>query len=198
MQAPVRLLFQSEEEDQPPRRAALVCSCEYSTYLSLRRTSCCSTLCLGCTSQYSPRWECRKEHQHLPVPTPGKDFFKHHFHYGDILTPLVFHTLWRTITVKSSRNILGTSWMVMRERSLKYLGAQQVSQQISIFFKSKFHNEWGVCQKSYFDVFFWQWSHLSFPTISNLTDPHSHFLPISPRFLTNIRCRYFSLNIWVV
>ena len=30
------------------------------------------------------------------------------------------------------------------------------------------------------------------------TDPHSHFLPISPRFLTNIRCRYFSLNIWVV
>ena len=28
--------------------------------------------------------------------------------------------------------------------------------------------------------------------------PHSHFLPISPRFLTNIRCRYFSLNIWVV
>ena len=27
--------------------------------------------------------------------------------------------------------------------------------------------------------------------------PHSHFLPISPRFLTNIRCRYFSLNIWV-
>ena len=28
--------------------------------------------------------------------------------------------------------------------------------------------------------------------------PPSHFLPISPRFLTNIRCRYFSLNIWVV
>ena len=28
--------------------------------------------------------------------------------------------------------------------------------------------------------------------------PHSHFLPISPRFLTNIRCQYFSLNIWVV
>ena len=26
----------------------------------------------------------------------------------------------------------------------------------------------------------------------------SHFLPISPRFLTNIRCRFFSLNIWVV
>ena len=28
--------------------------------------------------------------------------------------------------------------------------------------------------------------------------PPSHFLPISPRILTNIRCRYFSLNIWVV
>ena len=28
--------------------------------------------------------------------------------------------------------------------------------------------------------------------------PPSHFLPIFPRFLTNIRCQYFSLNIWVV
>ena len=28
--------------------------------------------------------------------------------------------------------------------------------------------------------------------------PPSRFLPRSPRFLTNIRCRYFSLNIWVV
>ena len=28
--------------------------------------------------------------------------------------------------------------------------------------------------------------------------PPSHFLPISPRCLTNIRCQYFSLNIWVV
>ena len=28
--------------------------------------------------------------------------------------------------------------------------------------------------------------------------PPSHFLPISPRFLTNITCWYFSLNIWVV
>ena len=43
--------------------------------------------------------------------------------------------------------LLGTSWMAIRERSFKYLDAQQVSQQISIFFKSKFHNEWGVCQK---------------------------------------------------
>ena len=39
LQAPVRMLFQSEEEDQSPRRAALVCSCEYSPYLSLRQTS---------------------------------------------------------------------------------------------------------------------------------------------------------------
>ena len=28
--------------------------------------------------------------------------------------------------------------------------------------------------------------------------PPSHFLTISPRFLTSIRCRYFSLNIWIV
>ena len=36
------------------------------------------------------------------------------------------------------------------------------------------------------------------PKISTLTDPPSSFLPISPRCLTNIRCRYFSLKIWVV
>ena len=54
---------------------------------------------------------------------------------------------------------LGTSWMAIRERSFKYLDAQQVSQQISIFFKSKFHNEGSVCEKKLFWVFFWQWSH---------------------------------------
>ena len=37
--------------------------------------------------------------------------------------------------------------MAIRERSLKYLDAQQVNQQISIFFKSIFHNEGGVCEK---------------------------------------------------
>ena len=64
----------------------------------------------------------------------------------------------------------------MRERSFKYLDAQQESQQISVFFKSKFHNEGGVCEKSYFEVFFWQWSHLSFPKISTFTDPPFTFL----------------------
>ena len=110
-------------------------------------------------------------------------FDQFHFHhiFGDEMSVIrqdrqqtkalvVSHTL-KNKTVKSSRNILGTSWMAMRGRSFKYLDAQQVSQQISIFFKSKFHNEWGVCEKSYFDVFFWQWSHLSFPKISTLTDP---------------------------
>ena len=43
---------------------------------------------------------------------------------------------------------LGTSWMAIRERSFKYLDAQQVSQQISIFFKSKFHNEWASVKKA--------------------------------------------------
>ena len=72
-------------------------------------------------------------------------FDQFHFHhiFGDEMSVIrqdrqqTTDTLWRTMTVKSSRNILGTSWMVMRERSFKYLGAQQVSQQISIFFKSK-------------------------------------------------------------
>ena len=88
--------------------------------------------------------------------------------------------------------------MFIWEKNFKYLKAQQVSQQISIFFKSKFHNEGGDCQKSYFEVFFSQGSHMSPPKISTLTDPPSHFLPISPRFLTNISCGYFSLNISVV
>ena len=71
----------------------------------------------------------------------------------------------------NSTSISGTSWMVIWEKNFKYLGAQQVSQQISIFFKSKFHNELGVCEKSYFDVFFWQLSHSSFPKNSTFTDP---------------------------
>ena len=134
-------------------------------------------------------------------------FDQFHFHHifgdemtvsSDILTPLVFYTLWRTMTVKNSRNISGTSWMAMRERRFKYLGAQQVCQQISIFFQSKFHNEGGNCQKSYFEVVFWQGSHMWPPKISTLADPPFTFLPISPRLLTNIRCPYLLLNIWVV
>ena len=69
----------------------------------------------------------------------------------------------------------------MRERSFKYLDAQQESQQISIFFKSKFHNEGGVCEKSYFEVFFWQWSHLSFQKISTFTDPPLHIFCLYPQ-----------------
>merc|ERR1712018_866785 len=49
-----------------------------------------------------------------------------------------------------------------------------------------------TAKKSYFEVCFWQGSHLSIPKISTLAD--FTFLPISPRFLTKIRCRYFSLN----
>ena len=90
--------------------------------------------------------------------------------------------------------ILGTSWMVMRERSFKYLGAQQVSQQISIFFKSKFHNEWGVCQKSYFDVFFWQWSHLSFPKISTFTDPPFTFFAYIPKIFDKYQMPIFFIE----
>ena len=89
---------------------------------------------------------------------------------------------------------LGTSWMAIRERSFKYLDAQQVSQQISIFFKSKFHNEWGVCQKSYFDVFFWQWSHLSFPKISTLTDPPFTFFAYIPKIFDKYQMPIFFIE----
>ena len=65
--------------------------------------------------------------------------------------------------------------MFIWEKNFKYLKAQQVSQQISIFFKSQFHNEGGDCQKSYFEVFFWQGSHMWPPKISTLTDPPFKF-----------------------
>ena len=42
--------------------------------------------------------------------------------------------------------------MAIREENFKYLDAQDVSKQISIVFKSEFHNEWDDCQKSYFEV----------------------------------------------
>ena len=56
----------------------------------------------------------------------------------------------------------------------------------------------GASVKKVILIPFPHWSHLSFPKISSLTDPPSHFLTISPRFLTNIGCRNFSFNIWVV
>ena len=78
---------------------------------------------------------------------------------------------------------LGTSWMAIREKSFKFLDEQQVSQQISISFKSKFHNEGGDCQKSSFEVFFSQGSHMSPPKISTLTDPpFTFFAQISKIF----------------
>ena len=82
----------------------------------------------------------------------------------------------------------------MGSEIFKYLDAQQVSQQISIFFKSKFHNEWGVCQKSYFDVFFWQWSHLSFPKISTLTDPPFTFFAYIPKIFGKYQMPIFFIE----
>ena len=60
-----------------------------------------------------------------------------------------------------------------QRKNFKYLDAQQVGQQISLFFKSEFHNEGGDWEKSYVEVFFWQWSHLSLPKISTFSDPSS-------------------------
>ena len=87
----------------------------------------------------------------------------------------------------------GTSWMAIRERSSRYYDAQQVTQQIS-----KYHNEGGICEKSYFEVFFWQWSHLSFPKVSTLTDPPFTFFAQICQDFWQISGQYFSLNIWVV
>ena len=90
--------------------------------------------------------------------------------------------------------LLGTSWMFMRERSFKYLDAQQESQQISVFFKSKFHNEGGVCEKSYFEVFIWQWSHLSFPKISTFTDPPFTFFAYIPKIFDKYQMPIFFIE----
>ena len=116
-------------------------------------------------------------------------FDQFHFHhiFGDEMSVIrqdrqqTTDTLWRTMTVKSSRNILGTSWMVMRERSFKYLGAQQVSQQISIFFKSKFHNEWGVCEKKLFWCFFLAMIPFVIPKNFNLHRPPIHIFCLYPQ-----------------
>ena len=99
-------------------------------------------------------------------------FDQFHFHhiFGDEMTVSSDKTGKRT----NSRNISGTSWMVIWDKNFNYLKEQQVSQQISIYFKSKFHNEGGDCQKSYFEVFFSQGSHMSPPKISTLTDPPLH------------------------
>ena len=118
-------------------------------------------------------------------------FDQFHFHhiFGDEMT------VSSDMTGKGTncRNISGTTWMVIWE-NFKYLKAQQVSQQISIFFKSKFHNEWGVCQKSYFDVFFWQWSHLSFPKISTFTDPPFTFFAYIPKIFDKYQMPIFFIE----
>ena len=119
-------------------------------------------------------------------------FDQFHFHhiFGDEMTVSSDKTGKGT----NSRNISGTSWMVIWEKNFKYLKAQQVSQQISIFFKSKFHNEWGVCENSYFDVFFWQWSHLSFPKISTFTDPPFTFFAYIPKIFDKYHMLIFFIE----
>ena len=54
---------------------------------------------------------------------------------------------------------------------VKYYETIKILMQIFEYFRSHFHNEGGDCEKSYFEVFFWQWSHLSLPKISTFTDP---------------------------
>ena len=103
--------------------------------------------------------------------------------------------VWRIMTVKSNRKILGASSMAIREKIFKYFDAQKVIQQISIFFKSIFHIG-ADCQKGYFEFFFL--SMISFVTPKNFNFDRPPLRVVCPfqDFLTNIR--YFSLNIWVV
>ena len=103
-------------------------------------------------------------------------FDQFHFHhiFGDEMSVIRQDRQQTKALVKSSRNILGTSWMAMRERSFKYLDAQQVSQQISIFFKSKFHNEGGVCEKKLFWGFLLAMIPFVIPKNFNLHRPPLH------------------------
>ena len=62
------------------------------------------------------------------------------------------------------------------------------------FFKSKFHNEGGVCEKSYFEVFFRQWSHLPFPKISTFTDPPFTFFAYIPKIFDKYQMPIFFIE----
>ena len=109
---------------------------------------------------------------------------------------LDFHLLFHDKTKRTQQgNLLGTSWMAIREKIFKYFDAQKVIQQISIFFKSIFHIG-ADCQKGYFEFFFL--SMISFVTPKNFNFDRPPLRVVCPfqDFLTNIR--YFSLNIWVV
>ena len=108
-----------------------------------------------CTMRLSPLKSCIKEfwlHVSLSPHFPSfwhSIFDQFHFHhkFGDEMTVSSDKTGKGTCrpTFGSCCVLFwGTSWMVIRERSFKYLDAEQVIQQISIFFKSKFHNEGGV------------------------------------------------------
>ena len=92
---------------------------------------------------------------------------------------------------------LGTGWMAIRERSLKYFDAEQVNKYL-YFSNQNFTMKGASVKKSYFEVFYGNGPICHSQKFQPSQTPPSRFLPISPIFLTNIRCRYFSLNIWVV
>ena len=107
-------------------------------------------------------------------------FDQFHFHHiiGDEMS-IIRQYRQRKMAVKSSRNIFGDHLNgFLRE---EYLKAQQVSQQISIFFKSQFHNEGGDCQKSYFEVFSGRDLICHPQKIQPWQNPPSRF-SLSPRF----------------
>ena len=88
--------------------------------------------------------------------------------------------------------------MAIRERSFKYLDAQRVSKQIYIFSNLNFTMKGASVKKVILRFLSGYDPNCHSQKLQPSKNPPSHFLPISPRFLTNIRCQYLSLNILVV
>ena len=95
---------------------------------------------------------------------------------------LDFHLLFHDKTKRTQQgNLLGTSWMAIREKIFKYFDAQKVIQQISIFFKSIFHIG-ADCQKGYFEFFSVNDFICHSQKFQLWQTPPSRYLPICPRF----------------
>ena len=83
---------------------------------------------------------------------PIIDHFYFHYIFGDKMTQSSNKrrrgTSWRARTEKKQRKDFSDQWNGHQRSKLKILEAQQVSQQVlCIYFKSKFHNEWGDWEK---------------------------------------------------
>ena len=91
---------------------------------------------------------------------------------------------------------LGTSWMSIRERSFKYLDAQQIT---NIYIFQIWISPWRGRLRKKVTLRYFSGNDLICHSrkFQPSETPLHVFLPISPRYFNN-RCYYFSLNIWVV